>query len=87
MKGWIGKLIRVDLTKGEWKVEELDQKMAAKFIGGRGLGSKILFDEIDPKLEPFSPNNKLIMATGPLTGTSASAAGRCTCNSERNGRE
>jgi aldehyde:ferredoxin oxidoreductase len=76
MKGWIGKLIRVDLTKGEWKVEELDQKMAAKFIGGRGLGSKILFDEIDPKLEPFSPNNKLIMATGPLTGTSASAAGR-----------
>ncbi len=76
MKGWIGKLIRVDLTKGEWKVEELDQKMAAKFIGGRGLGSKILFDEIDPKVDPFSPNNKLIMATGPLTGTSASAAGR-----------
>jgi aldehyde:ferredoxin oxidoreductase len=76
MKGWIGKLIRVDLTKGEWKVEELDQKMAAKFIGGRGLGTKILFDEIDPKVDPFSPNNKLIMATGPLTGTSASAAGR-----------
>ena len=76
MKGWIGKLIRVDLTKGEWKVGELDPKLAVKFIGGRGLGSKILFDEIDPKLEPFSPNNKLIMATGPLTGTSASAAGR-----------
>jgi aldehyde:ferredoxin oxidoreductase len=76
MKGWIGKLLRVDLTKGEWKVEELDQKLAAKFIGGRGLGSKILFDEIDPKVDPFSPNNKLIMATGPLTGTSASAAGR-----------
>jgi aldehyde:ferredoxin oxidoreductase len=76
MKGWIGKLLRVDLTKGEWKVEELDQKLAAKFIGGRGLGSKILFDEIDPKIDPFSPNNKLIMATGPLTGTSAPCAGR-----------
>jgi len=76
MKGWIGKVLRVNLTKGEWKTEELDKDMASKFIGGRGLGSKILFDEIDPKLDPFSPNNKLIMATGPLTGTSASAAGR-----------
>jgi len=76
MKGWIGKVLRVDLTKRESKVEELDQKLAAKFIGGRGLGSKILFDEIGPKVDPFSPNNKLIMATGPLTGTSASAAGR-----------
>jgi aldehyde:ferredoxin oxidoreductase len=76
MKGWIGKVLRVDLTKSEWKVEELDPKLAAQFIGGRGLGSKVLFDEIDPKVDPFSPNNKLIMATGPLTGTSASAAGR-----------
>jgi aldehyde:ferredoxin oxidoreductase len=76
MKGWIGKILRVDLTKGEWKTEELDKNLAIKFIGGRGLGSKILSDEVDPKIEPFSPNNKLIMATGPLTGTSASAAGR-----------
>lgn len=76
MKGWVGKILRVDLTKGEWKTEELDRNLAQKFIGGRGLGSKILCDEIDPKIDPFSPNNKLIMATGPLTGTSASAAGR-----------
>ena len=76
MKGWVGKLLRVDLTKGEWKAEELDRDLAQKFIGGRGLGSKILFDEIDPRIDPFSPDNKLIMATGPLTGTSASAAGR-----------
>lgn len=76
MKGWVGKILRVDLTSGEWKAEELDRNLAIKFIGGRGLGSKILYDEIDPKVDPFSPNNKLIMATGPLTGTSASAAGR-----------
>lgn len=76
MKGWIGKILRVNLTKGECKVEELDKNLAAKFIGGRGLGSKILYDEIDPKVDPFSPNNKLIMATGPLVGTSASASGR-----------
>lgn len=76
MKGWIGKMLRVDLTKGEWKAEELDRNLAQKFIGGRGLGSKILYDEIDPKIDPLSPSNKLILATGPLTGTSASAAGR-----------
>jgi len=76
MKGWIGKILRVNLTKGEWRVEELDRNIAEKFIGGRGLGSKILYDEIDPKVDPLSPDNKLILATGPLTGTSASAAGR-----------
>ncbi len=76
MKGWVGKILRVDLTRGEWKAEELDRNLAQKFIGGRGLGSKILYDEIDPKIDAFNPSNKLIMATGPLTGTSASAAGR-----------
>lgn len=76
MKGWIGKILRVNLTKEEWKAEELDRNIAEKFIGGRGLGSKILYDEIDPKVDPLSPDNKLILATGPLTGTSASAAGR-----------
>ncbi len=76
MKGWVGKILRVDLTKGESKVEELEKNLAAKFIGGRGIGSKILYDEVDPKVDPLSPHNKLIMATGPLTGTSASAAGR-----------
>jgi aldehyde:ferredoxin oxidoreductase len=76
MKGWIGKILRADLTKGELKTEELDLKLAQKFIGGRGLGSKILFDEVDPKTDPFSANNKLIMATGPLTGTGAPCAGR-----------
>ncbi len=76
MKGWVGKILRVDLSKGESRSEDLDLKLAQKFIGGRGLGSKILFDEVDPKIDPFSPNNKLIMATGPLTGTSAPCAGR-----------
>ncbi|MCX8118148.1 MAG: aldehyde ferredoxin oxidoreductase family protein [Desulfobacterota bacterium] len=76
MKGWVGKMLRVNLTQGDWRVEELDRQLALKFIGGRGLGSKILYDEIDPRIDPLSPQNKLILATGPLTGTSASAAGR-----------
>lgn len=76
MNGWIGKILRVNLTNGEFKVEDLDKNLAIKFLGGRGLGSKILYDEIDPRIDPLGPENKLILATGPLTGTSASAAGR-----------
>ena len=76
MKGWLGKILRVNLTKGETKTEEMDKDLAAKFVGGRGLGSKIFCDEVNPQMDPFSSDNKLIMATGPLTGTSASASGR-----------
>ncbi|MDH7499566.1 MAG: aldehyde ferredoxin oxidoreductase family protein [candidate division NC10 bacterium] len=76
MAGWTGKMLRVNLTKNSWAVEEVNPDLAREFIGGRGLGTKILFDEVDPKVDPFSPKNKLIMATGPLTGTFATAAGR-----------
>ncbi|MFI5339180.1 MAG: aldehyde ferredoxin oxidoreductase family protein [Candidatus Methylomirabilales bacterium] len=76
MGGWQGQILRVNLTKGTFKKEKLDPKLARAYIGGRGLGTKILYDEIDPKVDPLSPNNKLIMATGPLTGTNASTGGR-----------
>jgi aldehyde:ferredoxin oxidoreductase len=49
---------------------------AQKYLGQRGLATKYLFEEIDPKVDPLSPDNKLIMTTGPLTGTCASTAGR-----------
>ncbi len=76
MGGWQGQILRVNLTKGTCKKEKLDPKLARAYIGGRGLGTKILYDEVDPKVDPLSPNNKLIMATGPLTGTNASTGGR-----------
>ncbi|MCL2851683.1 MAG: aldehyde ferredoxin oxidoreductase family protein [Defluviitaleaceae bacterium] len=63
-----GKILRVNLTERSCKVEDLDLNLAKKFVGGRGLGSKILFDEVDPKVDPLSPENKVIIATGPLTG-------------------
>ena len=69
--GYCGKILRVNLTTGEIKKEELDLGIAKKFIGGRGLGSYILFKEIDPAVDPLSPENKIIFATGPLTGSSA----------------
>jgi len=76
MGGWQGQILRVNLTRGTCKKEKLDPKLARTYIGGRGLGTRILYDEMDPKVDPLSGNNKLILATGPLTGTNASTGGR-----------
>lgn len=74
--GYMGKILRVNLTNRSTKEEPLDFKMAEMFLGGTGLGSKILSDEVDPKVDPLSPANKLIFATGALTGTRAPCSGR-----------
>ncbi|MDE2372216.1 MAG: aldehyde ferredoxin oxidoreductase family protein [Burkholderiales bacterium] len=75
---WAGKILRVDLTAGTVKTEPLNMAWAREYLGSRGLGSKYLTSEIDPKVDPLSPANKLIWATGPLTGTMASTGGRYT---------
>jgi aldehyde:ferredoxin oxidoreductase len=73
---WAGKILRVNLTEGTCTSEPLNMEWAQDYLGQRGLATKYLADEIDPKVDPLSPENKLIMTTGPLTGTSASTAGR-----------
>ncbi|MFN3737963.1 aldehyde ferredoxin oxidoreductase family protein [Hydrogenophaga sp.] len=75
---WAGKILRVNLTAGTVKSEPLNMEWAHAYLGSRGLGSKYLISEIDPKVDPLSPENKLIWATGPLTGTMASTGGRYT---------
>ncbi|MFN5776000.1 MAG: aldehyde ferredoxin oxidoreductase family protein [Burkholderiaceae bacterium] len=75
---WAGKILRVNLTKGTVTTEPLNREWARDFVGSRGLGSKYLINEIDPKVDPLSPDNKIIWATGPLTGTMASTGGRYT---------
>ena len=70
------KIARVNLTTGEIKVEQLDLDLAHKFIGGRGLGTKILYDEGVATVDPLSPENKLVYITGPLTGAAAPSTGR-----------
>ena len=75
MYGWIGTILRVNLTDGSIKKETLDPELARKYIGARGLGSRILCNEIDPKIDPLSSANKLIFASGPLSGTNAPSAG------------
>ena len=70
------KIARINLSTGEIKVEKLDLELAHKFIGGRGLGTKILYDEGVATVEPLSPENKLIYITGPMTGAAAPSTGR-----------
>ena len=76
MKGYNGKILRVNLTELTYKVEVLDLEMAQKFIGGRGLGTKIFRDEVDANVDALSPENKLLVVTGPLTGTPTPTGGR-----------
>ncbi|MEM3387490.1 MAG: aldehyde ferredoxin oxidoreductase family protein [Nitrososphaerales archaeon] len=68
-KGYCSKLLRVNLTSQTASEEPLNESDVERFIGGRGLGAKILFDEVKEGVEPLSPENKLIITTGPLTGT------------------
>ncbi|WP_310463604.1 aldehyde ferredoxin oxidoreductase family protein [Sphaerotilus sp.] len=75
---WAGKILRVNLTAGTVTSEPLRMDWAKLYLGSRGLASKYLVEEIDPKVDPLSAENKIIWATGPLTGTMASTGGRYT---------
>ena len=75
---WAGKILRVNLSAGTVKSEPLNMDWAHAYLGSRGLGSKYLVEEVDAAVEPLSPANKIIWATGPLTGTMASTGGRYT---------
>ena len=76
MKALNGKILRIDLSTGKMTKEPLDESLARNFIGGRGIASKILYDELPAGTDPLSPDNKLIFSAGPLTGTSAPTGGR-----------
>jgi aldehyde:ferredoxin oxidoreductase len=75
---WAKKILRVNLTAGTVTSEPLNMDWAQTYLGSRGLGSKYLTEEVNPKVDPLSPENKIIWATGPLTGTMASTGGRYT---------
>lgn len=74
--GWVDRIVRVDLSSNEVSVQELDKKLVTTYLGGRGLGVRLLCDEVGPPVDPLSPENRLICASGPLTGTKAPTGGR-----------
>jgi len=73
---WSGNILRVDLAAGTCLSEPLRRDWAADYLGQRGLASKYLVEEIDPAVDALDPANKLIFATGPLTGTMSATGGR-----------
>ncbi len=75
----MGKEAWINLSTGKIEIKDIDYDMAKKWLGGRGIGVKILYDKLKPKTDPLSPDNIIVFATGPLTGTGAPSSGRyCT---------
>lgn len=75
-RSYCGKILKVDLTKAQIEQESLNSKWVEQFIGGKGLGIRYLFDLLPPRIDPYSPENIIILMTGPLTGTIASTMSR-----------
>jgi len=68
LKGFKGRLLRVNLSSGDIHVDKIFEEDARKYLGGRGLGSYILYEELESNVDPLGPDNKLVFMTGPLTG-------------------
>ena len=73
---YAGSILRVNLTSGKMQEQDVNSELAYTFLGGSGFGTKILWDEVGPEVEPFSSQNRLIFAVGPLSGTIYPTAGR-----------
>ena len=73
---WTNKVLRVNLSEGTCNSEPLNAQWAQDYIGQRGLATRYMVEEVDATCDPLGPDNKLIFATGPLTGTMASTGGR-----------
>jgi len=76
MNGWTGKLLRINLTTGSAKQESFSEEFARSWVGGRGFALKILWDELKPGIDPLGPENKLIVALGPIAGIPAPNTGK-----------
>ncbi|RJP19139.1 MAG: aldehyde ferredoxin oxidoreductase [Candidatus Abyssobacteria bacterium SURF_5] len=74
--GYMGKLIRTKLTEGKVVSEPLNMDDARAFIGGAGLGTKIVYDEVPASADPLGPENKILFMTGPVTATKFPTSGR-----------
>jgi aldehyde:ferredoxin oxidoreductase len=76
--GYTGKVLRINLTDRKASMAELSSQVARDFMGGAGFGLKYLFDEVKPGTDPLGPDNKLIYAPGPFTGTTVPCVSRLT---------
>ena len=68
-KGYMGKILRIDLTRRRTTVDELPERYPELYLGGNGFAARLLYDELPPHVEPLSPENLLLFASGPIGGT------------------
>jgi aldehyde:ferredoxin oxidoreductase len=78
MHGYMGKILRVDLSAGDIREEPLNEAYARAFVGGSGLAARYIYDMVDGDTDPLGPDNPLVFMTGPLVGTAMPSAGRCS---------
>ena len=78
-RAYCDRVLRVDLASGTTETTPLPKEAMTAVLGGKGLGAWLLYTEQPPGVEPLSPENRLIIHTGPLTGTAAPTAGRFGC--------
>ncbi len=79
--GYFKKSLQVDLSTGEFRVRKLSDEFLARYVGGRGFGAKLLWDHLvarDFRIDPLGPDNLLVIAPGPLTGTYLPSSGKCS---------
>ncbi|HMA60656.1 MAG TPA: aldehyde ferredoxin oxidoreductase N-terminal domain-containing protein, partial [Halanaerobiales bacterium] len=74
--GYCNKALRIDLSNNLIKKEKLDEEFLKKYLGGRGLNVRRLYDEVPPEVDPLSTENKMFIGVGPLTGTLFPGAAR-----------
>ena len=71
-----GKLLRINLTTRKIEKEDIPEKILSDYVGGRGLATKYLYDELSPETDALSEENKLFFATGPILGTNVPTSSR-----------
>ena len=76
MYGYAGHMLKVDLSRGKTKIEPLEKELASLYIGGKGFGAKILYDQMRPRIDPYDPESLLVFATGPVNGLPLSGAAK-----------
>ncbi len=82
MLGYQNKVLRIDLTNKGAKTEPLRMDWAEKYIGSKGLAIKYLYEELKPGIDPLSPDNKLLLMTGPMTGTPVPCSGKLSISAK-----
>jgi aldehyde:ferredoxin oxidoreductase len=78
MNGYMGKILRVDLSAAKLWDEPLDDQVARAYVGGSGLAARYIYDMVDGDTDPLGADNPLVFMTGPLVGTMMPSAGRCS---------